>query len=86
MDHKSHASTKPFPQQFDKLTFEVSIVICGALLLTIIAAKLIGCSLPILAKRLGFDPAVMANPFITTLVDAISLIVYFQIATMVLHI
>jgi len=71
---------------FDKLTFEVSIVICGALLLTIIAAKLIGCSLPILAKRLGFDPAVMANPFITTLVDAISLIVYFQIATMVLHI
>lgn len=71
---------------FDKLPFEVSIVICGALLLTIIAAKLIGCSLPILAKRLGFDPAVMANPFITTLVDAISLIVYFQIATMVLHI
>ena len=71
---------------FDKLTVEVSIVICGALLLTIIAAKLIGCSLPILAKRLGFDPAVRANPFITTLVDAISLIVYFQIATMVLHI
>ncbi len=71
---------------FDRLSFEVSIVICGALLLTIIAAKLIGCSLPILAKRLGFDPAVMANPFITTLVDAISLIVYFQIATIVLHI
>ncbi|MBP3701738.1 MAG: magnesium transporter [Lachnospiraceae bacterium] len=71
---------------FDRLTFAVSIVICGALLMTVVAAKLIGCSLPILAKRLGFDPAVMANPFITTLVDAISLIVYFQIATMVLHI
>ncbi len=71
---------------FDRLTFTVSLVICGALFVTVIAAKLIGCSLPILAKRLGFDPAVMANPFITTLVDAISLFVYFQIATMVLHI
>ena len=71
---------------FDKLTFTIAFVICAALFVTVMAAKLIGCSLPILAKRLGFDPAVMANPFITTLVDAISLIVYFRIATMVLHI
>ena len=71
---------------FDRLPVDVAIVICAALMLTIIAAKLIGCSLPILAKRLGFDPAVMANPFITTLVDAISLIVYFKIATIILHI
>jgi len=71
---------------FDKLPLNVAFVICGALFVTVMAAKLVGCSLPILAKRLGFDPAVMANPFISTLVDAISLVVYFQIATMVLHI
>ena len=47
-------------------------------------AKLIGCTLPMLAKRLGFDPAVMASPFITTVVDALSLLVYFAIATQVL--
>ena len=47
--------------------------------------QLVGCTLPLLAKRVGFDPAVMASPFITTIVDAISLIVYFQIATAVLR-
>ena len=50
-------------------------------IITIIFAKFIGCTLPILAKKLGFDPTVMAGPFITTLVDAISLFVYFSIAT-----
>ena len=44
-------------------------------------AKTIGCSLPLVAQRLGFDPAVMASPLITTIVDAISLTVYFLIAT-----
>jgi magnesium transporter len=48
-------------------------------------AMLIGCLLPVGAKRLGFDPAVMASPFITTIVDALSLLVYFRIATMILH-
>ena len=47
-------------------------------------AKLIGCSLPILAKKIGFDPAVMASPLITTLVDALSLLVYCAVATAVL--
>ena len=51
---------------------------------TVVIAKLIGCSLPILVKRLGFDPAVMVSPFITTAVDAISLFVYFQIASALL--
>ena len=51
---------------------------------TIVMAKLIGCTLPMLAKRLGFDPAVMASPFITTIVDALSLLVYFAIATQIL--
>ena len=59
----------------------VALVVCLTLVITVIMAKLIGCTLPILAKKVGFDPAVMASPFITTIVDALSLIVYFQIAT-----
>ena len=47
-------------------------------------AKLVGASLPILAKRLGFDPAVMASPFITTIVDVLSLLIYFSIASALL--
>lgn len=65
----------------DKVTTSVALVVCLTLIVTVIIAKIIGCSLPILAKKVGFDPAVMASPFITTIVDAISLIVYFQIAT-----
>lgn len=61
-------------------------VVCLALFCTIVVAKLVGCSLPILAKKIGFDPAVMASPFITTIVDAISLIIYFRIAVAVLGI
>ena len=63
----------------------VALVVCLTLLITVFFAKIIGCTLPLLAKRLGFDPAVMASPFITTLVDAISLFVYFEIATLLLH-
>lgn len=70
---------------FDKVGFEISLVVCSTLIVTVLCAKIIGCLLPILAKKIGFDPAVMASPFITTAVDAISLIVYFGIATAVLH-
>ena len=70
----------------DKVTTSVALVVCLTLVVTVIIAKIIGCSLPILAKKIGFDPAVMASPFITTIVDAISLIVYFQIATHLLGI
>ena len=49
-------------------------------------AKIVGCTLPILAKKVGFDPAVMASPFITTIVDAISLFIYFNIAISILGI
>ena len=48
-------------------------------------AQIVGCSLPMIAKKLGFDPAVMASPFITTIVDALSLLVYFSIATHMLN-
>ena len=65
----------------DQVGMSVALVVCLTLVITVIMAKLIGCTLPILAKKVGFDPAVMASPFITTIVDALSLIVYFQIAT-----
>ena len=59
-------------------------MVCATLICTVVCAKLVGCSLPLLAKKLGFDPAVMASPFITTIVDALSLLIYFQVASMVL--
>ena len=68
------------------ITIQVALVICLTLVFTVFAAKLVGCSLPILAKALGFDPAVMASPFITTIVDAISLLIYFQFAKILLKI
>lgn len=69
---------------FDGIAIEIAFVICITLLITVIIAKLIGCSLPIFAQKIGFDPAVMASPFITTIVDAISLLVYFRIASIML--
>lgn len=59
-------------------------VVCITLFCSVIVAKLIGCTLPILAKKIGFDPAVMASPLITTIVDAISLLIYFGIASLIL--
>ncbi len=71
---------------FDQLGMAVALVVSGALLATIIVAKLVGCVLPLLAEKLGFDPAVMASPFITTIVDALSLLIYFALAVVVLGI
>ncbi len=64
--------------------FQEILVVCLTLFVTVLVAKIVGCVLPIIAKRLGLDPAVMASPFITTIVDAIALIVYFNIAVFVL--
>jgi magnesium transporter len=69
---------------FDRLEMAVAATVCLTLIVTIFCAKLVGCTLPLIAKKLGFDPAVMASPFITTIVDAISLLVYFQFATRIL--
>ncbi len=69
----------------DRLQITVAAVICLTLLIVVLIAKLVGCCLPMLASKLGFDPAVMASPFITTIVDALSLLVYFNIATNMLH-
>ncbi|MBR6255796.1 MAG: magnesium transporter [Lachnospiraceae bacterium] len=71
---------------FDRVSVLVALVVCLTLLSAVLMAKLVGCTLPMLAKKLGFDPAVMASPFITTIVDALSLLVYFAIATRVLDI
>ena len=64
----------------------IALVICLTLCVTIFCAKLIGCLLPLVAKKLGFDPAVMASPFISTIVDTITLLVYMKFATILLHI
>lgn len=70
----------------DKVGVRVSLVVCSTLVLEVVIAKFVGCMLPIGAKKLGFDPAVMASPFITTIVDALSLLIYFSIATSLLGI
>ena len=67
------------------ITLMVDLVVCLALCVTVIIAKVVGCVLPMVAKALGADPAVMASPFITTIVDAVSLLVYFMFAKMMLN-
>ena len=66
------------------ITVTVAAVICLTLVCTVFAAKIVGCMLPLLAKKIGFDPAVMASPFITTIVDALSLLIYFRFASFLL--
>lgn len=70
----------------DRVTVTVALVVCLTLIAAVFIAKIVGCTLPMLAKKIGFDPAVMASPFITTIVDALSLLIYFRIATSILHI
>ena len=66
------------------ITAMTAFVVCATMAVTVLVAKIVGCTLPIVAKKLGFDPAVMASPFITTIVDALSLLVYFGIANALL--
>jgi magnesium transporter len=68
------------------ITVSVAMTVSLTLILVVIVAKIVGCTLPILAKRVGFDPAVMASPFITTIIDAVSLLIYFNIAASILSI
>ena len=65
----------------DRVPFVVALTVCATLLATVIVAKFFGCTLPLLVKKIGLDPAVMASPMITTIVDAISLLVDFLIAS-----
>ena len=67
-----------------EITLIVDLAICLTLVIEIIFAKMIGCTLPMLAKKCGFDPAVMSSPFITTIVDAVSLLIFFGITTAII--
>lgn len=71
---------------FDRVGVSVALTVCLTLMTAVLMAMLVGCLLPIGAKKLGFDPAVMASPFITTIVDALSLLVYFRFASIILGI
>ena len=68
----------------DSITVTVAVVVCITMALTVLIAKIIGAVLPMCAKKIGLDPAVMASPFITTIVDALSLLIYFGVATTLL--
>lgn len=70
----------------NNISLTIALIISLTLIFTVLVAKIIGSTLPILAKKLKLDPAVMASPFITTIVDAISLLIYFKIATIILGI
>ena len=70
----------------NRLEFRVALVVSLTLVVTTVVSKLLGCFLPILASRVRMDPAVMASPLITTIADAISLVVYFRIAVALLGI
>ena len=67
-----------------EVTPMVALVVCLTLVFTVLCAKVVGCTLPMAAEKIGIDPAVMASPFITTIVDALSLLIYFFFATQLL--
>ena len=69
-----------------EVTVSVALVVCITLVCTVLCAKVVGCTLPMLAEKVGIDSAVMASPLITTVVDALSLLIYFGIATYLLGI
>ena len=71
---------------FDRVGFEISMVISITLVVAVVFSKMIGCLLPIGASKVGIDPTVMASPFITAIVDVLSLLVYFSIACAFLNI
>ena len=70
----------------ENITIMVDLVVCCAMAVTVIAAKLVGAILPMVAKAVNLDPAVMASPFITSIVDALSLLVYFLFARLLLNV
>ncbi len=66
------------------VTVLVAFIVCTTMVATILATKILGCILPLCAKKLGSDPAVMESPLITTIADALSMLVYFGIANILL--
>ena len=70
---------------FDHVSLLIAAVVCFTLVVVVLVSNVVGGTLPILAKRLGFDPTVMASPLITTIVDAVALVIYFNMAKALLH-
>ena len=71
---------------FTSADFMISLTVCASLFFTVVLAKIVGGVLPIISKKLKLDPAIMASPLITTIVDAFALIVYFRLAKLLLGI
>ncbi len=70
---------------FDDIGWQVSLVVSVTMIAAVVFAKVVGSILPVIAKKIGFDPAVMSSPFISTIVDAVTLLIYFAIASSVLN-
>ena len=70
----------------DRIAAPVALVVCVTLIFTVLLSQLIGVLLPVIAEKFKIDPAVMASPLITTIVDTTTLLIYFNVAKMVLHI
>ena len=70
----------------DSVTVTVAATVSLSVLFIVMFAKVVGSALPILAEKLGVDPAVMANPLISTVTDAVSLLIYIYVAKLILHI
>lgn len=70
----------------DRVALSIAIVVCITVMIVVLVANFVGALLPMLAKRIGFDPAVMASPMITTIVDAVALLIYFTTAKLILGI
>jgi len=68
----------------DDVTVTIAAIVSVTVVIAVVIAKLVGGILPILVKRIGLDPAVMASPFITTIVDALTTLIYFKIAAMII--
>ena len=68
------------------VTVTVALTVSLAIVLTVMFAKVVGSSLPILAEKIGLDPAVVATPLITTISDAVSLLIYLEIARLLIHV
>ena len=70
---------------FDDVGAHVAIAVSFTMVMAVVFAKIVGSILPVFAKKIGFDPAVMSSPFISTIVDAVTLLIYFKVATLILH-
>ena len=68
----------------DAITWQMALVVSVTMIAAVVFAKVVGSILPVIAKKIGFDPAVMSSPFISTIVDAVTLLIYFAIASSVL--